>query len=213
MVLMNKDDMRRHPCASKTREHVYCKKDWNSGHEYGSFSFLESQIDECLQEAQQVVLAAKPAIKEASLQLDPELRDELLKHLSTLAAVYHKLPHSFTKIQRVAVQRADELEEAARKREEEEADEGLVTGDASTVAGVGEAGDGSEAAGVSGAAASGASALEGSSGTVSSATVPPVDLLGGMDEANVRSCLCKLNRVLATRGNDRVCIGLDVRRY
>lgn len=128
-----------------------------------------------MQDAQQVVLADKPAIAEASLRLDPSVRDELLKQLSTLAAVYHKLPASFVKMRRAAVHRAEDLEELRAARE-----------------GAGGDGDGEATlAGTSGTAIDddgppSESTASGAVGAEASGVVG--DLLGGLD-APVRSCV------------------------
>jgi len=45
--------------------------------------------------AKQVVLAEKPHITDDSFSLDPTVLDELISHLSTLAAIYHKPPATF----------------------------------------------------------------------------------------------------------------------
>merc|ERR1712087_54120 len=45
--------------------------------------------------AKQVVLAEKPHITDDSFSLDPSVLDELISHLSTLAAIYHKPPGTF----------------------------------------------------------------------------------------------------------------------
>jgi len=45
--------------------------------------------------AKQVVLAEKPNITDDTFSLDPSVLDELITHLSTLAAIYHKPPQTF----------------------------------------------------------------------------------------------------------------------
>ena len=45
--------------------------------------------------AKQVVLAEKPNISDDTFALDPSVLDELISHLSTLAAIYHKPPATF----------------------------------------------------------------------------------------------------------------------
>jgi len=45
--------------------------------------------------AKQVVLAEKPNITDDTFSLDPSVLDELISHLSTLAAIYHKPPQTF----------------------------------------------------------------------------------------------------------------------
>ena len=45
--------------------------------------------------AQQVVLAETPNISDDTFALDPSVLDELISHLSTLAAIYHKPPATF----------------------------------------------------------------------------------------------------------------------
>lgn len=114
-----------------------------------------------------MVLAEKPTIRDRSRNLEPALRDALLRQLSTLAAVYHKLPHEFVKRQRVAVQSLSELEAQRRA--------------AGGEAGAPEAG-GAESASV--AAASGGA---GSPGAPRESEPTAMDLLGGLDDGDVRS--------------------------
>jgi len=45
--------------------------------------------------AKKVVLAEKPNIADDTFTLDPSVLDELISHLSTLAAIYHKPPSTF----------------------------------------------------------------------------------------------------------------------
>lgn len=45
--------------------------------------------------AKQVVLAEKPNISDDTFSLDPTVLDELISHLSSLAAIYHKPPSTF----------------------------------------------------------------------------------------------------------------------
>ena len=45
--------------------------------------------------AKKVVLAEKPNITDDTFSLDPTVLDELISHLSTLAAIYHKPPSTF----------------------------------------------------------------------------------------------------------------------
>ena len=45
--------------------------------------------------AKDVVLATKPTIRDDRNALDPGLLDELLRQVSTLSSVYHKLPSAF----------------------------------------------------------------------------------------------------------------------
>ena len=45
--------------------------------------------------AKKVVLAEKPNITDDTFSLDPSVLDELISHLSTLAAIYHKPPSTF----------------------------------------------------------------------------------------------------------------------
>lgn len=128
-----------------------------------------------MQDAQQVVLADKPAIAEASLRLDPAVRDELLKQLSTLAAVYHKLPAAFVKVRRAAVHRAEDLEELRAAREAGGGDgDGALAGASS-----GTAPPPPDDAAPSGSTVSGAVGA-GASGGVG-------DLLGGLDDIPVRA--------------------------
>ena len=60
--------------------------------------------------AKDVVLATKPTIRDDRNALDPTLLDELLRQVSTLSSVYHKLPSTFVPDARarVAVAREDE---------------------------------------------------------------------------------------------------------
>jgi hypothetical protein len=137
---------------------------------------------EAVQEAHQVVLAEKPAIRETTSKLSPEVRDELLRQLSTLASVYHKLPASFVKVRRAKVHRAEDLEAARQQRSAEDGDD-IILPEASG----GDAAAGS--AGVSGDVVA-AAASGGASGVVSSDTAPTatdggIDLLGGLDEPAV----------------------------
>merc|ERR1740136_205939 len=50
--------------------------------------------------AKQVVLAEKPNISDDTFSLDPAVLDELISHLSTLAAIYHKPPSTFVSVGR-----------------------------------------------------------------------------------------------------------------
>ena len=52
--------------------------------------------------AKQVVLAEKPNISDDTFSLDPAVLDELISHLSTLAAIYHKPPSTFVSVGRKA---------------------------------------------------------------------------------------------------------------
>jgi AP-1 complex subunit beta-1 len=61
--------------------------------------------------AKAVVLAEKPTIHDDSGQLAPDILDQLLKHLSTLASVYHRLPETFVSRVKVANQRDDDDDE------------------------------------------------------------------------------------------------------
>jgi AP-1 complex subunit beta-1 len=61
--------------------------------------------------AKAVVLAEKPTITDDSGLLAPDILDSLLKHLSTLASVYHRLPETFVSRVKVAIQRDDDDEE------------------------------------------------------------------------------------------------------
>mmetsp|Transcript_8122 Transcript_8122/g.21661 ORF Transcript_8122/g.21661 Transcript_8122/m.21661 type:complete len:927 (-) Transcript_8122:280-3060(-) len=60
--------------------------------------------------AKDVVLCEKPVITDDSSNLDPLLLHKLLGQISTLASVYHKPADSFVSRQRIAVQKADELQ-------------------------------------------------------------------------------------------------------
>ena len=116
-----------------------------------------------VQDAAKVVLAEKPTIRDTPLRLDAEKRDALLLQLSTLSSVFHKLPHTFVQRQRAAVQSLADLE-ASRQLDGESAGDIASAGLPESSAGT--AGPGSSA--------------------------PPMDLLGGLDDAPVRrrpSCL------------------------
>jgi AP-1 complex subunit beta-1 len=144
-----------------------------------------------LQDAQKVVLAEKPPIKDTSLRLPPDVRDELLAHLASLASVYHKLPHTFVRRQRAAVERAADLE-ARRAAAEAEANGVAPSADMAAVSG-----------GVSGGTAAGASPLataaSGEAVSGSTAVAPSVDLLGGLDEPVRCDSLCASNAALTLR--------------
>ena len=73
-----------------------------------------------------MVLADKPAIRETTIKLAPEVRDELLRQLSTLASVYHKLPASFVKVKRAVVHRAEDLEAVRQQRSAEDGDDMIL---------------------------------------------------------------------------------------
>lgn len=126
------------------------------------------------EEAHQVVLADKPAIRETTIKLAPEVRDELLRQLSTLASVYHKLPASFVKVKRAVVHRAEDLEAVRQQRSAEEADDIILPDGVGVTAGSG-------ASGEAGAASGGISGLA-SSDTAPTATDGAIDLLGGLDD-------------------------------
>jgi AP-1 complex subunit beta-1 len=133
---------------------------------------IVSTVAAWLQDAQEVVLAEKPTIKDTSLRLDPELRDALLQQLSTLASVYHKLPHTFVKRQRATVQVLSDLEA-----------EGLHTGDE-------EGTSGTVCAAVDGVSGVSSSMLpQGGSPPLEGGSEPTaMDLLGGLHEERVRRC-------------------------
>lgn len=76
--------------------------------------------------AKDVVLAEKPVIADDTNHLDPVLLSQLLGQLASLASVYHKLPDTFVSRQRMAVQRADDLQ--GHKFEEEENANAPMTG-------------------------------------------------------------------------------------
>ena len=122
----------------------------------------------CLQDAQRVVLAEKPTIEGVSMRLDPELRDELLKQLSTLSSVYHKLPHTFVKRRRAAVDALSDLE-AKRNANGEEGVSGAMEG------------GGSGGAGETGSTLAAAPGPSDAAGNASEPTA--MDLLGGGDES------------------------------
>jgi AP-1 complex subunit beta-1 len=130
-----------------------------------------------MQDAQQVVLAEKPTIQGTSLTLAPELRDALLLQLSTLASVYHKLPGTFVKRRRAAV---DTLSDLEARRTETLADDGDLSGTLSGNGGT----PGSRGGAAAGAAAPGS---RGEAGAESEPTA--MDLLGG-DDVRLLSCVC-----------------------
>ena len=57
-----------------------------------------------------MVLAQKPVITDDAGNLDPVLLEKLLRQIATLASIYHKPPEMFVSRQRLAVQKADELQ-------------------------------------------------------------------------------------------------------
>eukprot|EP00798_Chlamydomonas_sp_ICE-L_P007115 gene7115-219_t len=61
--------------------------------------------------AKDVVLADKPVISDDVSNLEPLLLNKLVGQIATLASVYHKPADTFVSRQRMAVQRADELED------------------------------------------------------------------------------------------------------
>ena len=135
-----------------------------------------------------MVLAEKPAIRETSCKLTPEVRDELLRQLSTLASVYHRVPASSCKVKRATVHRAEDLEAVRQQRSAEEGEE-MVSPDGG--------GSSARAGGASGAAA-GASAMSGmSSDTAPGAADGGMDLLGGLDDPAVRALLLAANALLS----------------
>jgi len=100
--------------------------------------------------AKAVVLSERPVIEDSMVSYDPSLLELLIRNLSTLAAVFHKVPESFTTTSRQAVStfegdvpdvqeipgnftepRDDEGEEVVKKKkkkkqqQEEEEDDGL----------------------------------------------------------------------------------------
>lgn len=60
--------------------------------------------------AKEVVLAQKPVITDDTGALDPALLDKLLRQMATLSSIYHKPAELFVNRQRLAVQKAAELE-------------------------------------------------------------------------------------------------------
>ena len=68
--------------------------------------------------AKDVVLATKPTIRDDRNALDPGLLDELLRQVSTLSSVYHKLPSAFVPDARARVSEAldDESPPPRRRR-------------------------------------------------------------------------------------------------
>ncbi|GAX83225.1 hypothetical protein CEUSTIGMA_g10651.t1 [Chlamydomonas eustigma] len=128
--------------------------------------------------AKDVVLAQKPVITDDVGNLDQGLLDQLLRQVATLSSVYHKPPEMFVSRQRLAVQKADELQD--HQFEEEE-----VPGAAST-----------STAAVAAAATSAApqvDLLNLDSGGPEAAAAPPRavggidDLLGGLDISSTSS--------------------------
>jgi AP-1 complex subunit beta-1 len=65
--------------------------------------------------AKDVVLAEKPVISDSREALDPALLDLLLKDLGALSSVYHRPAEAFISRTRVAVQKAEDLEDARAK--------------------------------------------------------------------------------------------------
>ena len=63
--------------------------------------------------AKDVVLATKPTIRDDRNALDPGLLDELLRQVSTLSSVYHKLPSAFVPDARARVSEARDDESPA----------------------------------------------------------------------------------------------------
>ncbi|MEW5304817.1 MAG: hypothetical protein WDW36_007401 [Sanguina aurantia] len=89
--------------------------------------------------AKEVVLADKPVISDDATALDPALLEVLLGQISSLASVYHKPVDSFVSRQRLAVQRADELEGHKFEEEDEAAAAAATAAAASTApAGMGD---------------------------------------------------------------------------
>ncbi|MEW5316613.1 MAG: hypothetical protein WDW38_007974 [Sanguina aurantia] len=82
--------------------------------------------------AKEVVLADKPVISDDATALDPALLEVLLGQISSLASVYHKPVDSFVSRQRLAVQRADELEGHKFEEEDEAAAAAATAAAAST---------------------------------------------------------------------------------
>lgn len=128
-----------------------------------------------------MVLADKPAIRETTLKLAPEVRDELLKQLSTLASVYHKLPAYFVKVKRATVHRAEDLEAVRQQRSAEDGDD-IILPDTS--------GDAAADGDVVAAAASGGMSGMDSSDTAPTATDGGIDLLGGLGDPAVCPYTC-----------------------
>ena len=56
------------------------------------------------------MLSQKPVISDDVGNMDPTLLEMLLRNLATLSSVYHKPPEIFVSRQRLAVQKADELQ-------------------------------------------------------------------------------------------------------
>merc|ERR1719331_2008351 len=58
--------------------------------------------------ARSVVLGERPPLEDDTVSYSPELLDALMKNMSTLSSVFHKLPHIFcTQMKRMDVQRLD----------------------------------------------------------------------------------------------------------
>mmetsp|Transcript_54751 Transcript_54751/g.108687 ORF Transcript_54751/g.108687 Transcript_54751/m.108687 type:complete len:927 (-) Transcript_54751:506-3286(-) len=75
--------------------------------------------------AKQVVLAEKPNISDDTFSLDPSVLDELISHLSTLAAIYHKPPSTFISGKRLV----PVMGGGAVERDEDEEDGSAMTSD------------------------------------------------------------------------------------
>ena len=71
-----------------------------------------------------MVLAEKPNISDDTFSLDPSVLDELISHLSTLAAIYHKPPSTFISGKRLAP-----VVGGAADRDDEEEDGSQMTSD------------------------------------------------------------------------------------
>lgn len=73
--------------------------------------------------AKDVVLAEKPVISGTRDSLDPTLLNELLSELGTLASVYHKPANTFVSKARMAVQKAEDLEQARKAEQQQQIDD------------------------------------------------------------------------------------------
>lgn len=75
--------------------------------------------------SEQVVLAEKPNISDDTFSLDPTVLDELISHLSSLAAIYHKPPSTFISGKRLV----PSLGQGTRDEVEEDEDGSHMTSD------------------------------------------------------------------------------------
>lgn len=107
------------------------------------------------QAAKQIVLADKPVIADDSHNLEPLQLNMLLGQMATLASVYFRAPETFVSRTRLAVTRADELEQ---HRFDESDSGGAGPGPAPTSSATGDLLGGDLAAGASASAHTSAAA-------------------------------------------------------